>query len=185
LNEKDNPINSERYMISESEISPQVKGIIGELIAREYLRKNGYLVWLLSTKPTGNLIRHLHYFKSYGGSGEEHYHIDRVLTPEESAFLLRTRIFDLIAVPKSQLTLEKSEMMRVLIDVKTRFGGGAHGWTPKQIHKSRYLTDLETAKAHGFQVKTLHLDLDLKSEISLSDLNFSVNTEKEDRMPHR
>ena len=157
-------------MISESEISPQVKGIIGELIAREYLRRNGYHVWLLSVKPPGNLMRSLHYFKSYGGSGEEHYHIDRVLTPDESAFLLRTRIFDLLAVLKIQLTLEKAKMMRLLIDVKTRFGGEAHGWTPKQIHKSRYLTDLKTAKAYGFQVKTLHLDLE--SEVSFSNLNF-------------
>ena len=172
-------------MFSESDISPQVKGIIGELMAREYLRKNGYHVWLLSTEPPGNLIRNLHYFKSYGGSGKEHYNIDRVLTPEESAFLLRTRIFDLLAVPKTQLTLEESKMTKILIDVKTRFGGGPHGWSPKQIHKSRYIADLETAKAYGFQVKTLHLDLDLKSEISFSDLNFSVNTETEDRMPHR
>ena len=157
---------SMRQMISESEISPQVKGIIGEFIAREYLRRNGYHVWLLSVR----LARNLHYFKSYGGSGKEHYNIDRVLTPEESAFLLRTRIFDLLAVPKTQLTLEKSKMTKILIDVKTRFGVGAHGWSPKQMHKNRYMTDLETAKAYGFQVKTLHLDLDLKSEVSFSDL---------------
>ena len=94
----------------------------------------------------------------------------RVLTPEESAFLLRTRIFDLLAVPKTQLTLEKSKTIKILIDVKTRFGGGAHGWSPKQMHKNRYMTDLETAKAYGFQVKTLHLDLDLKSEFLFSEL---------------
>ena len=116
------------------------------------------------------MIRNLHYFKSYGGSGKEHYNIDRVLTPEESAFLLRTRIFDLLAVPKTQLTLEKSKTIKILIDVKTRFGGGAHGWSPKQMHKNRYMTHLETAKAYGFQVKTLHLDLDLKSEFLFSEL---------------
>ncbi len=157
-------------MISESEISPQVKCIIGELIAREYLRRNGYQVWLLSVKPPGNLMRSLGYFKTYGGSGEEHYHIDRVLTSEESTFLLRTRIFDLLAVSNNQLTLEKTKMTRLLIDVKTRFGGGAHGWSPKQMHKNRYMTDLETAKAYRFQVKTLHLGLDLKSEVSFCDL---------------
>lgn len=156
--------------ISESALSRQVKGIIGELVAREYLRENGYVVWLLSVVSPGNLLRNPYYFTTYGGSGKEHFHIDRVLTPAEAMFLSRTRIFDLLAVHKTQLTLEKAEMTRLLIDVKTSFGGGTHRWTPKRIHKTRYIADLKTARAFRFEVKTLNLNLTFKFEVSLSNI---------------
>lgn len=164
---------------SNSDFSPQVKGIIGELIAREYLRKEGYQVWLLRVEPPGNLMRNFHYFVTYGGSGEEHYHIDRVLKPEEKRFLLRTRIFDLLAIPKSQLTSDKERRTRLLIDVKARFGSSVHGWSPKSLHKSRYAADLETAKAFGFQIKTLHIDLNLKYDVLFSDFSVLAGSQRE------
>lgn len=160
------------------EVSPQVKGIVGELIAREYLRRNGFEVWLLRIKTLGHLMRNLHYFTDYGGSGEEHHHIESVLTREEREFLSRTRIFDLLVVPRAQLILDKTQMERWLVDVKTTFEGKAHGWTPKREHKSRYLAALKAANRYGFQVKTLHLSLDLRIDLSVSDFVLSDNSLK-------
>ena len=70
------------------------KGKIGEWIARDYFRQQGYIVWFLEQRHHGSF---------YSGTGKEYYNDRLVLTPLEKSLLSRIRTFDLLIIPEKEI----------------------------------------------------------------------------------